>query len=123
MFAALLVATVLGQDRIEAVVALLSLLAVALDPLGHQIKDLSLQVARAPLGISPLAHQAGVGENLEVLGHRLHGDVVGAGQLTDGGITNGEAGHHVTSDRIGKRGKDPRQVIVCHGRPLAQLIG
>ena len=113
----------LGEDGIEALVALLGLLAVSLDPLRHQVEDLRLEVARSPLGVLALAHQAGVGEHPDVLRHRLHGDVVGLGQLADGGIAHGQASHHVAPRRIGEGGKDSGQLVVDHGRLLAQLVG
>ena len=42
---------------------------------------------RAPLGVPAAGHQPGVLQHLQVLGHRLDGDVVGLGQLVDGGVT------------------------------------
>jgi hypothetical protein len=45
------------EDGVEALVAFLSLLAVPLDPLRHQVEDLRLEVARPPLGVLALADQ------------------------------------------------------------------
>ena len=78
----------LGQYGVEAVVTLLGLLAVPLDPLRHQVEDLRFEMTRTPLGVLGLTHQAGVGQDLDVLGHRLDGDVVGIGQLPDGGVAD-----------------------------------
>ena len=115
----------LGEDGVEALVALLGLLAVALDPLGHQVEDLRLEVARPPLGVLALAHEAGVGEHLDVLGDRLDGDVVGIGQLPHRGVADGEAGHHVAaaSDRRGRRrlgraGRGPRRLLSSAVQPI-----
>ena len=91
-----------ARTDVEALVALLGLLAVPLDPLRHQVEDLRLEVARSPLGVLALTDQARVGEHLDVLGHRLDGDVVGIGQLAHGGVAHGEAGHHVAPRRIGE---------------------
>jgi hypothetical protein len=66
----LLVAPHLGEDDVQALVALLGRLAVALDPLRHQVEHLRLEMARPPLGIPRLAHQTGVGEHPDVLGDR-----------------------------------------------------
>jgi len=111
------VAAHLGEDGVEALVALLGSLAVALDPLRHQVEDLRLEMARPPLRVPGLAHQAGVGKHLDVLGHRLDRDVVGIGQLPDGGVAHGEAGHHVAPRRIGESGEDSGQLVVGHGPP------
>jgi hypothetical protein len=111
----LLLAAHLGEDGVEAFVALLGLGSVSLDPLRHQVEDLRLEVARSPLGVPALGDQAGVGEHLDVLGDRLDGDVVGLGQLTDGGVAHGEAGHHVAPRRIGEGGEDSGQLVVGHG--------
>ena len=40
-----------GQDGVQALVALLGLAAVALDPGGHQVEHLRLQVDGTPLGV------------------------------------------------------------------------
>src|SRR5688572_10717007 len=74
-------------------------------------------MARPPLGVLAPAHEAGVGQHLDVLGHRLDGDVVRIGQLPDGGVAHGEAGHHVAPRRIGESGEDSGQLVVGHGRP------
>ena len=113
----LFVAAHLGQDGVEAVVALLGLLAVPLDPLRHQVEDLRFEMARPPLGVLALAHQARVGQHLDVLRHGLDGDVVRIGQLPDGGVAHGEAGHHVAPRRIGECGEDSGQLVVGHARP------
>jgi hypothetical protein len=80
-------------------------------------------MARPPLGVFALADQAGVGEHLDVLGHRLDRDVVGIGQLPDGGVAHGEAGHHVAPRRVGERREDVGQLVVGHRRLLLQLNG
>jgi hypothetical protein len=54
----LFVAPHLGEDGVQALVALLGLLAVSLDPLRHQVEDLRLEMARPPLGVPAPAHQA-----------------------------------------------------------------
>ena len=96
----------LGEDRVQTLVALLRLMAVALDPLGHQVEDLRLEVARSPLRVLGLAHQTRVGEHLDVLRHRLDRHVVGVGQLADGGVARREAGDHVAPRGIGERRED-----------------
>ena len=106
------VAAQLGQDDVEAFVALLGLLAVPLDPSRHQVEDLRLQMTRPPLRVATLAHQSGIAEHLDVLGHRLDGDVVRLGQVPDGGITNGEPSHHVAPCRVGESRERSRQLIV-----------
>jgi len=80
-------------------------------------------MARPPLGVPALAHQAGVGEHLDVLGHRLDRDVVGLGQLPDRGVAHGEAGHHVAPCWVGEGGEDSGQLVVGHRLLLIQLIG
>ena len=117
------VAAHLGQDGVEAVVAFLGLLAVPLDPFRHQVEDLRFEMTRPPLGVLALGHQAGVGQHPDVLGHRLDRDVVGIGQLPDGGVAHSEAGHHVAPRRIGESGEDSGQLVVGHGRLLVQLTG
>ena len=94
----------LGEHVVEAVVAFLGLFAVALDPLRHEVEDLRLEVARPPLRVLGLAHQAGVGQHLDVLGHRLDRDVVGVGQLPDRGVAHRQAGDHVAPRRVGEGG-------------------
>ena len=41
-----------GEDGVQALVALLGLLAVSLDPLRHEVEHLRLEVARAALGVA-----------------------------------------------------------------------
>ena len=120
----LFIVTHLGEDRVQALVALLSLSAIPLDPLRHQVEDLRFEMTRSPLGVLGLTHQTGVAEHLDVLGHRLHGNVVGVGQFPDGGVTHGEAGHHVSPRRIGEGCEDSGQLVVVHDDLLlVQLIG
>ncbi len=104
----------LGEHVVEALVALLGLASVALDPLGHQVEHLGFEVTRPPLGVPALADEPGVGEHLDVLGHGLDGDVVGIGQLPDGGVARGEAGHHVAPRRVGEGSEDSGQPVVGH---------
>jgi hypothetical protein len=122
VFERALVVVQLGEDGVQALVALLCLSAVPLDPLRHQIEHLRLEMAGPPLGVAALGDEAGVGEHLDVLGDGLHGDVVGLGELADGGVANGEAGHDVAPRRIGEGGEDSGQLVVDHGMLLLQPI-
>mgnify|MGYP001138142473 CR=1 FL=1 len=83
-----LVASNLGEDSVQALVARLGLCAVSLDPLRHQVEDFRFEMARTPLGVLALADQAGVGQHLDVLRHRLDGDVVGVGELRNRGVAD-----------------------------------
>ena len=102
------------EDVVEAAVALLGLAAVALDPLGHQVEDLRFEVHRAALGVPAAAHQAGVLEHLEVLGDGLDGHVVRRGELVDGGVPDGQPGHHVAPGGVGQRREHPGERISRH---------
>jgi hypothetical protein len=108
------VAPQFGEDGIESLVALLGLEAVALDPLRHEVEDLCLEVARAALRVAGLADEPCIGEDLDVAGDRLHGDVVGLRQLADGGIGHCEAGDHVAPGGVGQGGKHSGQLIIAH---------
>src|SRR5690606_40581883 len=55
------------------------------------------------------AHDTGVLQHPQVLGHRLHADVVGRGQLVDGGIAGGEPSHEVAACGIGERREQDRK--------------
>jgi len=110
----MLVALHLGEHGVQALIALLGLSAVPLDPLRHQIEDLRLEMARATLGIPALTHQAGVGEHLDVLGHRLDRDVVGLSKLADGGVADRETSDDAAPRRIGEGSEHSRQLVVVH---------
>jgi hypothetical protein len=105
------------EDVVEAAVALLGLAPVALDPRGHQVEHLRLQVHRAALRLPAAADQAGVLEHPQVLGDRLHGHVVGGGQLADRRVTDREPGDHVAPGRVGQRREHPGQLVRRHLRP------
>jgi hypothetical protein len=113
----------LCEDGVQAFVTLLGLLAVSLDPLGHQVEHLGLEMARTALGVPALGHQPGVGQHPDVLGHRLHRDVVGRCQVADRRVPCGEAGDDVAPRRIRKGREHPGQLVVDHARLLAQLTG
>jgi hypothetical protein len=100
----------LGEDVVESFVSFLGLLAVAVDPLRHQVEDLGLEVAWPPLRVAALGDEPGVGEHLHVLGHCLR-----LGELPHGGIAHGEAGHHAPPRGIGEGGEHPRQLVIAHG--------
>ena len=112
-----------AQDVVEPAVALLGLAPVALDPLGHQVEDLRFEVHRAALGLPAAADQAGVLEHLEVLGHGLHGHVVGRGELVHGGVGDREPGHDVAPGGVGQRREHPGQRICRHcSSSLNQMV-
>jgi hypothetical protein len=69
----------LREDRIEAAIALLGQLAMALDPLRHMVD--------------------------EMLRHRLEADVVQLRQLADADLPAGQPGHHVSAHGVGQRGE------------------
>ena len=100
-----------AQDVVEAPVALLGLAPVPLDPLGHEVEHLRFEVHRAALGVPRAAHQAGVLEHPQVLGHGLDGHVVGLGQLVDRGVAHGEPGDHVAPGGIGQGREHPGERI------------
>jgi len=80
------------QDLLEACHALLGPSLVPLDPAGHRGQRPALEVDRAALGLLAPADEARLLEDLEVLAHRLEADVVGGGEIVDGGVTDREAG-------------------------------
>ena len=72
------------------------------------------------MAVSRPADQARVLQHLQVLGHRLHRDAVGRGELSDRRVARREAGHEVAAGGIGQRREDPGQGI---GHVEPQLIG
>jgi hypothetical protein len=113
----------LGEDVVQALVALLGLAAVPLDPLRHQVEDLRFEVARAALGVLGLADQARVRQHPDVLRHGLDGDVERVRQLPDRCVADCEAGHDVAPRRVGECGEHPGQLILDHGRLLVRKLG
>ena len=111
----------LGQHRVEALVALFCPSAIALDPGGHQVEHLRFQVDGSGLCLAALGHQAGVLEHLQVLGDRLHADLVRLGQLVDRGVGDRQPRHQVTPGRIRQGGEDPGELI--GHETLPQLFG
>ena len=107
-----------GQHGVEALVPLLGPALVALDPLGHQVEDLRLQVHGPALGVAALGHQPGPLEHLQVLGDGLHADVVRRRELADGRVTHREAGHEVAPGGVGESREDGGE-LVGHGRPFS----
>ncbi len=105
------------EDLVEAAAALLGLPAVPLDPLGHEVEDLRLEVHGASLGVAGAAHQTGVLEHLEVLGDRLDRDVVRLGELVDRRVGEGEPGNHVAPRGVCQRCEHPRERIGRHRSP------
>jgi hypothetical protein len=75
-----------GKYRIESAVSFLGLPAVSLDPRGHQVEYLCLEVPRAALRILTAAHQPSIFQHLEVFRHSLNRDIVRGGQLAHRGI-------------------------------------
>jgi hypothetical protein len=107
------------QHRVEALIALLGLAPVALDPLVHQVEDLRLQPHRPGLRARRPTHDAGTLQHLEVLVDRLQRHLVGLGELVHGRVTRREPGHHVAPGRIGQRREDPRQRVCRHRHPTS----
>src|SRR5665254_9647 len=70
--------------------------------IGHQVEDVGLEGARPALGVAAAADEPGLAEHLEVLGHRLHGHVVGLGELVHGRVSDGEPRHDVAPGRVGQ---------------------
>jgi hypothetical protein len=70
----------LGEDRVEAAVALLGTPPVALDPGRHEVEHLGLEVGGPLPPLPPAADDPGVLEDPEVLGDRLDGDLVRLGE-------------------------------------------
>jgi hypothetical protein len=103
-----------AQDVVETAVALLGLPPVTLDPLGHQLEDIRLEVHRAALGLPAPADQAGVLQHLQVLGDGLDGHVVGRGELVDRGVADREPRHDVPSGGVGQGREHPGERICRH---------
>ena len=102
------------EDLVQAAVTYLGVSRVALDPLGHQVEDLRFEVHRSALGFPGAAHQTGVLEHLEVLGDGLDGHLIGLGELIDGGVRDGEPGHHVAPGGIGQGREHSGKRVSCH---------
>src|SRR5699024_3432435 len=103
------------QHGVETTEPILCLLPVAFDPLGHQVEDLGLQVAWPALGVPATADDTGVLEHFDVLGHRLHADVVRFGQLVDRGVACGQLGDDATSSGVGQGREHSREPVFGHG--------
>src|SRR6185312_7289425 len=96
----------LGQDGVEAAVALLDASPVALDPRVHQVQGLNLQPHRPGLRPSRPADEPGVLEHPQVLVDGLQRHLVRLGQLAHGRVALREPRHHVTPGRIREGGED-----------------
>src|SRR5688572_22995080 len=72
-----------GQQRVEALVALLPVLAVADEPLGRRLEGIRLEMAEPCGGLPRTRDEPGGLEHLEVLGDGRLGDVERCGQLED----------------------------------------
>src|SRR5580693_9457535 len=105
----ILVSLHLRQDGVEAAVALLDALPVALDPGVHQVQCLDLQAHRPGLRASRPADEPGVLEHPQVLVDSLQRHPVRLGQLAHGRVAVGEPGHHIAPGRVREGGEDLRQ--------------
>ena len=102
------------EHGVEAAEPLLRLAAVALDPSGHEVEHLGLEVAGPSLGVPGPCHQPGVLEHPDVLGHGLDRHLVRLGELVHRGVASGEPGDDVAPGRIGQGGEDPGEPVVGH---------
>src|SRR5271166_616754 len=102
----ILVSLHLRQDGVEAAVALLDAVPVALDPGIHQVEGLDLQAHRPGLRPSRPADEPGVLEHPQVLVDGLQRHPVRLGQLAHGRVALREPGHHVAPGRIREGGED-----------------
>ena len=69
---------------------------------------------RTPLGVAAAADQAGVLEHPQVLGDGLDADVVGLGEIPDGGVGDRQPGDHVAPRGVGQGREDPGERIGGH---------
>ena len=102
------------QHVVEPGVALLGRTPVALDPGGHEVEHLGLEVDGPALRVAGARDQAGVLEHPQVLGHRLQRHVVRRGQLADRGVGHGEPGDEVATGRVGERREHPGEHVDRH---------
>src|ERR1700724_3153022 len=107
----ILVSLHLRQDGVEAAVALLDALPVALDPGVHQVQGLYLQAHRPGLRSARPADEPGVLEHPQVLVDGLQRNPVRLRQLAHGRVALREPGHHVAPGRIREGGEDPGQRV------------
>ena len=89
-------------DLLEALEPRLGLASVPLDPSGHQVEHLRLEMNRTALGVAAAAHQPGLLEHLEVLRDRLKAHLVRLGQLADGRVGHGEPRDQIAPGGIGE---------------------
>jgi hypothetical protein len=57
----------LGEHGVQALVGVVGLSAVPIDPRRHQVEDLCPEAARSPLGVLAAAHQTGAASTLMCL--------------------------------------------------------
>src|ERR1700730_1019567 len=107
----------LGQDGVEAAVALLDAVPVALDPGVHQVEGLDLQAHRPGLRSSRPADEPGLLEHPQVLVDGLPRHPVPPGQVAHRRGALREPGHHVAPGRIREGGEDPGQHFRGHRTP------
>ena len=72
-----------GEQPVEGAVLLFVDQAVLVDPRSHRLQGSAVEVHRATLSVAGSGDETGVLEDLDVLGHRLFGDLERLGKLVD----------------------------------------
>ena len=103
------------EQRVEAAEPLLVDQPVLVDPGREGLEPGRIQVHGPALGVPRPGDQPCLLENLNVLRHRLLGDLEGIGQLVDRCRAPAEPGNDPAPNRIGQGGEGPVEPVVCGG--------
>src|SRR5215831_14734908 len=101
----LVLALQLLEVAVQPAEALLPMLPVELDPVGHALQRVRLQPAGAPLRLAAALDQPGALEHLQVLGHGGEAHIEGLGDLEHRGLARGEAREDRAPGRVGEGGE------------------
>lgn len=102
------------KEIVESREALFSLNSITLNPFGHEVEDLRLEVHGTTLRVATAADEPCVFEDLQVLRDRLQCHLVGFSKFVDSRIGCGKSSDYVPPGRIGKGLEDLRKRVSCH---------
>ena len=92
-----------SQQGVQPAVTAFGVKPISVDPCGQPLQRGRVEVHRPALCIAGPGDQSRVLEHLNVLGHRLFGDVERRGQLVDRGRPPGQPRHDRAPNRVRQR--------------------
>ena len=109
----------LSKKTRQGIELLLPELPIMFDPFGRILHGPGRQAAAMDSSILAPRDELCPLEHSQVLGHSGEGDIVGRGQIADGGFALGQARQDATAGSVGKRGEGG---IQARGRILNHMV-